>query len=523
MVSPRYWQSLMTRRMRSAPLHLAIALAVACGSEGPVDSAAGSPTDVGADLQPTTPTYEPPGTPLSWQPCDDGFECASAELPRDYADPGGPTVALAVTRLPARDPEHRIGSLFVNPGGPGDSAIDMLHSGAGPRLAAENLRFDIVGFDPRGVGHTPGAIHCAAEAGPYPTHFVTPDNLDREELRVTAERYIDACLANNPPEAFLHATASSAARDLDVLRAAVGDERLSFLGLSYGTLIGATYASLFPDGYRALVLDGAINAEEYLERPGEYALNQTQSLELALGRFFRACAENQSSCAGLGGADPEAAFDALVARANSAPIPAGSAAAVNGEDILSLAGNAMYSKQNWRALAAALTLADRGDASSLRAMLSATEARLAPSDDQFFSLAAVEQRWESDVEAHVLRGQRSWEMFPHFWWNSSSDTWALGLFPIHATEVFRGPFHVPPTSVRVLIVATTGDPATPYLGAQVLAQVLENATLLTLDGDGHTAYGYGGGPSCINSAVEAYFADGTLPADGTVCAQDERF
>jgi pimeloyl-ACP methyl ester carboxylesterase len=511
----------MTQCPHSARLRFVIALAVACSSEGSEDPADGPPADNAVELAPDTPPYEPPGTPLSWQACDNGFECATVELPLEYADPEGPTVTLAVTRLPARDPDQRIGSLFVNPGGPGDSAIDMLHD-AGSRIAGENPRFDIVGFDPRGVGHSSGAIHCDAEEGPYSPYFVTPDNLDREQIRANAQRYIDACLANNPPEVFLHATATSAARDLDVLRAAVGDERLSFLGISYGTLIGATYASLFPDRYRALVLDGALDPEEYLDRPGDYALDQSQAFELALGRFLRACAENQSACSGFGGADPEATFDALVARANSLPIAAGSAAAVSGEDILSLAGSTIYSKYSWRSFAAALTLADRGDASNLRAMLSERDARLGPSDDQFFTLQAVEQSWEPDFEPYVLRGQRAWEMFPHFWFNSGYDTWALGLFPIHATQVFRGPFHVPPSSVPVLVVATTHDPATPYPGAQVLTETLENATLLTLDGDGHTAYAYGTS-RCITAAVAAYFATGTLPAGGTVCAQDVPF
>jgi len=433
---------------------------------------------------------------------------------------------LAVTRLRALDSAHRIGSLFINYGGPGNPVLDWLHDGSGAYWAGKNPRFDIVGFDPRGVGHTPGAIDCQApgdEDGPAPPHFVTPQTLDRDALRRYAQHYVDACIANNSADSFRYTSTGNTARDLDLLRAAVGDEKLTYLGFSYGTVLGATYASLFPQDYRALVLDGGMDPEAYLNRPGDNSLDQTAAFEAELDRFFQACAANQPSCSHFGGDDPARAFDSLVTEADVTPIPVAGAnpTPVSGEDILAVVEQALYRKQDWRTLAAALAAASQGDATLVRSLSDANAAEFAPSDDQFFSLQAVEQNWGSDIESFVQRGERSWEIFPHFWWNSGYSELALGLFPIHALGAFRGPFHVPPEAETVLVVGNIHDPATPYRGAQVLTETLENARLLTMNGDGHCSYG--DNSPCINAAVEAYLTGGTLPAVGTECEQEVPF
>jgi pimeloyl-ACP methyl ester carboxylesterase len=516
----------MLRLSRVLTVPSVISFSIACGqgtTERSLESAGNAASDYPATqaVEPAAPVV----SALDWQPCQNGFECANVDVPRDYSDPEGPTLTLAVTRLRAADPAHRIGSLFINYGGPGDPVIDQLHDGGGSYWGGKNPRFDIVGFDPRGVGHSPGAFDCKAHGeddGPAPPYFVTPQNLDREALRQYAQHYVDACLANNDPDVLSSASTGNAARDLDVLRVAVGDEKLSFLGFSYGTVLGATYASLFPQNYRALVLDGGMDADQYLNRPGDYAMDQSAAFEAALDRFFQACAGEPSVCDHFGGEAPALAFDELVARAHVTPIPAGAnLLPVSGDEILGFAAQSLYRKQDWRVLASALAAASRGNATQLRTAYDARSDWLAASDDQFINLQALEQNWESDIEAFVEQGDRSWELFPHFWWNSGYDLFAWGLFPIEAAGVFRGPFQVPPEAASVLVVGTTHDPATPYHGAQVLTETLQNARLLTMDGDGHTAYG--GNSPCINGAVEAYLADGTLPAVGTACPQEVRF
>jgi pimeloyl-ACP methyl ester carboxylesterase len=467
---------------------------------------------------------------LEWTACADGFECANALVPRDYANPNGPKLRLAVTRLPAQDQEHRIGSLFVNFGGPGGDAVATLQAIGKDLFASLNERFDIVGFDPRGTGESESAINCKVNQetlGLYAQPFTTPENLNVRVWIARAQRLVNACVSRNRSILPYVATAS-VARDMDLLRRAVGDRKLSYLGFSYGTFLGATYASLFPTRYRAPVLDGALDADQYINRPMESLLQQSAGFERALGRFFQACAANQEACLGFGGDDPHRAFDDLVAQADVNPIPAfgDDPRAVDGEDMLSAAILGMYAKQLWPLLAEALAEAQSGDATVLRFIADVSYGWLPdgtydPAADRYFTLSAAEQRYTSDVSTFRKAGRNSWGLFDHFWWNSGYVELPLGLFPIQARGIFYGPFHASRQAPTILVVGTTYDPATPYRGAKRLVAELGNALLLTMKGDGHTAYG--GNSACIDAAVDAYFVVGTLPAPGTVCAQEVPF
>ena len=467
---------------------------------------------------------------LAWTDCAEGFQCATAALPRDYSRPRGPKVNIAVTRLPARNTAQRIGSLFVNFGGPGGDAVSSLHAFGAFLFETLNERFDIVGFDPRGTGESELPVDCKVNQetqGIYAQPFTTPQALDGFAAR--ARSLVEACVRNNSDTTLRYASTGNAARDMDVLRAAVGDAKLSYLGFSYGTFLGATYASLFPSNYRALVLDGALDADAYINRPSENLLVQTAGFERALDRFFEACAANQTACLGFGGTDPHAAFDDLVARANANPIAAtgDDPRPVDGDDIIWAAGGIVYAKQLWPQLAQALVAARDGDGTLMRDLSNGSYGRnpdgtFDPGLDRYFVLSAIEQRYtSSDVDTYVAAGQASWEMFDHAYWNTGYSELSLGLFPTHAQGVFRGPFRASPSAPATLVVATTYDPATPYRGSIRLVNQLRNARLLTMQGDGHTAYG--GNSPCIDAAVDAYLNQGTLPAAGTVCKQDVPF
>jgi pimeloyl-ACP methyl ester carboxylesterase len=467
---------------------------------------------------------------LAWADCADGFQCATAALPRDYSRPRGPKTNVAVTRLPARNVGQRIGSLFVNFGGPGGTAVDTLHAFGALLFESLNERFDIVGFDPRGVGQSESPIDCQVNQetqGIYAQPFTTPHRLQGFVAR--ARNYVDACVRNNSETTLRYASTANVARDMDALRAAVGDAKLSYLGFSFGTFLGATYASLFPRNYRALVLDGALDADEYINRPSEHLLVQTAGFERALGRFFEACAANQTACLGFGGTDPHTAFDELVARADLAPIAAAGddPRPIDGDDIIWVAANAIYAKQLWPALARALVAARDGDGTLIRQRANNSYGRnpdgsYDPGLDRYFALSAVEQRYpSSDVETYLAAGQASWAMFDHAFWNAGYSELPLGLFPIRAQGVFRGPFRASGSAPTILVIGTTYDPATPYREAIRLVSQLRNARLLTMQGDGHTAYG--GNSPCIDAAVDAYLNQGTLPAAGTACKQDAPF
>jgi pimeloyl-ACP methyl ester carboxylesterase len=472
---------------------------------------------------------------LSWAACGTaaagtaaGVQCATAALPMDYQQPQGTQVQIAVARVPAREPTQRIGSLFFNFGGPGAPAVNYLQTAGAGIFSALNARFDIVAFDPRGVGQSAPSIDCRVNQeteGLVPRPAPTPIGLDAAALVARAQRYVDSCLANNG-EILRHVSTANVARDMDALRAAVGDTRLSYLGFSYGTFLGATYAALFPDRYRALVLDGPVDPESWIHDPVSSSAIQLDAFEVALARFLAACAADQTACSGFGGSDPSTAYDALLASAAATPIPAPRYTAdprpVTADDIRDVTAQLLYAKQFWGLLAAALAQAASGDGSSIRAIMDLIVSPPGdPTLDRFFTIAGSEQQWPRNVDAYLERGAREWVDQPHFWYQFAYAEIPFALWPVRDGDAYGGSFAIGPSSPTPLVIGTTYDPATPYSSAVSTVKALGNARLLTMEGDGHTAYARNS--ACVNSATEAYLIVGTLPAEGTVCQQEVPF
>ncbi|MGR6964233.1 alpha/beta hydrolase [Geodermatophilus sp. URMC 61] len=472
---------------------------------------------------------------LSWAACGTtedgtaaGVQCASAAVPLDHDEPDGEVVQIALARVPATDAANRIGSLFVNPGGPGGEFVTSLQEAGAGRFAALNARFDIVAFAPRGVAPSTPAIDCRVDpetGGPVVMPTPTPFDVDLDVLVAKAQSYVDACLANNG-EILEHLSTANVARDLDLLRAAVGDDRLTYLGYSYGTLIGATYASLFPEGYRALVLDAAVDAEGYLNDPLSMTAEQAAGIEVALARFAEACAVDQVACSGFGGTDPYLAYDQLLAAAQARPIPAdaypGDPRPVSADDIRGVTIRLLYAKQLWGLLGLVLSEAAQGDASFIRALLDQVFRADNTSADRQFAIGASEMRYpRDDLQVYLDRGAESWASFPHFGGNSGYTEIHYALWPVHDEDAFTGPFEASGSAPAPLVIGTTYDPATPYAWAERLTDDLGTARLLTMEGDGHAAYG--GESACIDSTTEAYLVGGALPAPGTVCRQETVF
>jgi pimeloyl-ACP methyl ester carboxylesterase len=472
------------------------------------------------------------GQTLNWQACTpDGWQCATFKAPRDYGNPHAGFVKIAVTRLPATDQAHRIGAMFINYGGPGGTAVDTTQAIGKDLFGAVNDKFDLVAFDPRGVGQSTPSIDCKANQetqGIYSKPFTTPENLDVGALIAKDKAYIQQCVSLNR-DILPYVSTANVARDMDGIRAAMGDSKLNYFGFSYGTFLGATYASLFPDNYRSMVLDGPVDANAYINNPSAGLREQSAGFEVGLGRFFQACAADPSFCQ-FGGADPWAAFDKLVSDASTVPIPVPATAKdprpLDGDDVTAAAAIAMYNKGNWPFLATALSQASKGDGSLLRILADAFWGRnddgtFDPASDRYFTIGAIEQRYSPNVQTYLDAGDNSWGMFPHAFWNTGYVEVNYALWPIHARDAFRGPFQASPSSPKLLVIATTYDPATPYRGARRLVKQLGNAELLTMVGDGHTAFG--GNSPCIDTAVVAQIETLTLPPDGTVCQQDVPF
>jgi pimeloyl-ACP methyl ester carboxylesterase len=452
---------------------------------------------------------------LDWTDCGDGFQCATATVPLDYGHPRGQTIELALVRKPALDQANRIGSLFLNPGGPGGSGITFVRT-APPAAFQLVSRFDVVGWDPRGVGLSEPVFDCGLENSAAEFVFERPQTIDPAAFEADVRATADACVANNPALAPNMSTANTA-RDLDLLRQAVGDEQLNYFGVSYGSAIGATYATMFPGRARAMVIDSPMDVQGYYDQPAEFWREQASSFENLLDRFFTACVAAGPSC-GFGGADPEAAFDDLVDRLNREPLPGPDPApSLNGDMVLRSAVSTLYHIAFWAPFAEALNAAAAGDAGPMLAYLDENASGLG--NDAQIAVLSVDQRFDRRVEQYFANGEHNYGLFTHFWWDGGYGDLIQGIWPVEDRGAFRGDLENPAGAAPILLIANTYDPATPYVGAQRLVADLGNARLLTYQGDGHGAIRTF--DPCLLQPFVDYLNAGVLPPEGARCV-DQR-
>jgi pimeloyl-ACP methyl ester carboxylesterase len=459
----------------------------------------------------------PPQVPyLDWTDCGDGFQCATATVPLDYDHPRGRTVQIALIRRPAIDQANRIGSLFLNPGGPGQSGIDFVRAAPPPAFQAVS-RFDVIGFDPRGLGASRPAVLDCGDSPAFRSPLPRPDSVDKLAFLVDTFDYVRDCRVLNR-DLLAHLSSANVARDLDLLRAAVGDPRLNYLGFSYGSVIGATYASLFPGRARAMVLDSPIDVQKYYDNPNGQWREHAGGHEHVLDRFMAACTASPAGC-GFGGADPKAAFDALLARLDVAPIPSSDPAdprLLDGDTVRFIFESGLRARFLWPFLAQGLSLAQQGDGGGLLAFAggSGNPAR----DDFQNGVLGVDQeyrRWP--ILDYFTLAERSYRDFPHFWFLSGYWDLVRAQWLAEDFDAFRGRIRNPSHAAPILLVGMTHDPATPYFQAERLAADLGNARLLTFDADGHGAITTL--DPCVLENVTRYLDDGILPAPGTTCVQ----
>jgi pimeloyl-ACP methyl ester carboxylesterase len=468
---------------------------------------------------------------VTWSPCGDApsVTCARISAPLSYRHPNGRQIKLFVARSKATG--DRVGTLFFNFGGPGGTAADAVEAAGADLFPALGEHYDIVGMDPRGVGQSTPSIDCKVDQetdGIYSQPFTTPDNVNPSALIRKDLRYIARCGRLNG-DILAHVSTANVARDINLIRRVLGEDKISYLGFSYGTFLGATFASMFPDRYRRMVLDGPLDADSYVNEPMDALSSQSDGFERALAHFLQACARDQTACAGFGGDDPQDALDELVARANAAPLPASGddPRPVDGDDVLAGTVVALYNKFNWPFLARALAAADNdNDGTALRILADAFYARnddgsYDPISDRYFTIGATEQQYPRRLSTYFKAGKRSWTEHWHTFWNNGYDELNYGLYPYRDRDAYLGPFRIPDRAATPLVVATTYDPATTYRGALNLVRDERNARLLKVRGDGHTAYG--NGSPCADSAIETYLITGALPPAGTVCTQEVPF
>ncbi|MFD9982781.1 alpha/beta hydrolase [Streptomyces massasporeus] len=466
------------------------------------------------------------GQKPAWRRCGvPGFECATLKAPLDYAKPSSGDIRLALTRKKATGPGKRLGSLLVNPGGPGGSAIGYVQAYAGIGYPAEvRARYDMVAVDPRGVARSE-PVRCldGPDMDTYTQTDSTPDDGRETDGLVAAYRtFAEGCGAG-APRLLRHVSTVEAARDMDIVRAVLGDEKLNYVGASYGTFLGATYAGLFPDRAGRLVLDGAMDPSLPARRLN---LEQTAGFETAFRSFAKDCARQSDCPLGGKGTSPGRVGEnlkAFFAKLDTRPVPTGDADGRRLTESLATTGviAAMYDEGSWEQLREALTSAMKeNDGSGLLVLSDGYYERDADGaySNLMFANAAVnclDLPSSFDTPDEVSRALPEFEKAsPVFGRGLAWAALNCAYWPVQATGE---PHRIEAKGAApIVVVGTTRDPATPYRWAKALAGQLSSARLLTYEGDGHTAYGRGS--SCIDRTINAYLLRGTPPTDGKRCS-----
>jgi len=450
---------------------------------------------------PTDRGQEGPKT-LRWRACASRFECATLEVPVDHERPNGREISLGLVRQTARDSSRRIGTLLLNPGGPGGSAVTFVEDVAPQLDDAVQDRFDIVGFDPRGVGRS-NAIDCAGEREMYLADPTIDDDDDRDALLATSRAFVADC-ARKYEELLPHLGTRDVARDMERLRVALAEDELTFVGLSYGTVLGQVYADMFPKRVRAMVLDGVVD----LAVSGiESARLQALGFERVLKAFADDC-RAKPLCPIT--QDPIGAVERVIEAAERGPLPA-PARSESAEPGLVTLGlfEAMYSPSLWNSFSTAVAAAVDGDASSLARLGEAYFDRA--SFEVYFAVSCLDSEWPG-VEELLATAETAARVAPHFGQSLVADYIRCSLWP-SPPRPLASP--VADQAPAMLLVSTTNDPATPYAGGVAVADRLPGSVLLTKVGNGHTAVV--SGDPCIDRAVTSYLVDLELPTKGTRC------
>jgi pimeloyl-ACP methyl ester carboxylesterase len=481
-----------------------------------------------------------PPPKIAWSPCYQGFgpyECGTVQVPLDYDNLGVAAVSIALIRLPASDPVHKIGTLFFNPGGPGGSGVDFI-LGMGAYIAySEEVRaqFDIVAFDPRGVGRST-ALRCyGADKQWQYWPYVFPMTEGEEEIW----REVDETLANQCDQRgsklYDHMSTADAARDLDLLRQAVGDEKLHYVGYSYGTYLGMTYINLFPQNVGRVILDGNIDPVAWSTgAPGESeTLPFTYRLKSAVGgqaeimEFFRLCDEGDSPFSG----NTENRFAAMADKLRAEPLiittPSGYSYPFTYADLIGTVWGSMYSSYSWPDLAAFLAglekmlpadtlgsllyklwttegfITKRGFPHYYNAMEAFPAIGCADSDNPQVFTAWHDAAVASEADGYLGPG---WT-----WASSTCLPWGGDK-----SDRYIGPWNAQ-TDVPILIANTLYDPATRYEGALTNHGLLSNSGLLIVHGWGHCTLGFS---LETDLAAADYLLHGELPPEGKVYEQD---
>jgi pimeloyl-ACP methyl ester carboxylesterase len=496
--------------MTFRPLALAITLALtitACGNPS-------SSSDTTAPSLDTTTDFIV--NPIVWSACDGStntkVECGNIEVPFDYADPEQGSFVLYVKKHNAASPADRIGSMMVNPGGPGFGGSSLADDAR--YYFSQDLidRFDIIAWDPRGTGESTPAVNCVDTFDEYFGLDSPPETPEEKQALIDASQAFNDKCAENSGTILPYISTQASAQDINSLRLALGEEKVSFFGFSYGSELGTTWATMFPETVRAIVVDGAVDPNASSTEEG---MNQAKGFEGQLATFLKQCSE-KTTCAFHNGGKAEAAFDKLVLDIDTTPLEVSKDRTPVTQGVLFTAvAQAMYSDYYWPQLSEALSEAQNGDGKGILQLYDDYYQR---KDDgtygneleAFLAISCLDdpgatstEEVDSHIEDFIAAAPR---LGGNFAYGYSCALWPVKqAAKVNITGKGAGP---------IVVVGTTGDPATPLDSTRKMAQGLEQGILIVVDANQHTGYGAN---SCVVKAVDDYLIKLTVPANETTC------
>jgi pimeloyl-ACP methyl ester carboxylesterase len=497
------------RRSTAVAVAFAVVLigVVAAGPAGPAAAASPASESIAAK----------PSPKLDWSSCGGDGECAELTVPLDYQNPdNGTTIKIPLFRVRATDSKHRIGSLLMNPGGPGAPGVEFVQSFATALPDEIRERFDIVGFDPRGTGDE-NAVECRDNLDDIFSLDYSPDTSEeRAQLGAGLQQLAQEC-EQRSGDMLPYVSSENTARDMDRIRQAVGDKKLTYVGYSYGTYIGTLYAKLFPKKVRALVLDGAIDPNL---SGVEIGVEQAVGFERSLDAFLVNCSQNRR-CPFYNGGDPAGAFDRLTAQVDVQPLPARNGRTLGGGEFDLGVAQALYSGESgFPQLQQALAAAQRGNGNRLLQLSDQYTGRRRDgtydsSQPAFWAIGCLDGPAIGGPDAFQAAEDHFRAAAPRVGISLLNAGlicayWTVPPVPNPAPIRITG---IPP----VVVIGTTGDPATPLKWSEGLAQEISSAVLLVAEGTQHTAF-VTAFNTCVDDHVVKYLVDRTPPPNGTRCA-----
>ena len=500
------------RRVAVAALAVATLLgATGCGLFGSADNGDRGPGNNQAELS----RYY--GQSVTWSACEGSYQCAQYQVPLDYSNPAGESITIKMLKSPAKDPTKRLGSLVVNPGGPGGSGIEFAQYASGTISSSVLDQYDVIGFDPRGVAKsTP--IECLD--GPQTDQLIAtlgaPATATQEQRVVQVSRELGANCHERSPSLTPAIGTTAAARDMDILRQLLGEDKLNFLGISYGSLLGLMYADQFSSRVGRFVLDGVIDPAI---SNADLARGQANGFQVALARFIADCPKHKDCPLPSGEAAGLNKIDSWLTTIATAPIPAQANRPLNRTLAVNGIVSSLYDENDgWPQLRPALAAGFKGNGKPLLEMVDSFTGREPDGSyrsnavDALYAVSCLDRPDRADA-AQTHQFAQEWSTTaPTFgpelaWANLPCATWpAPASFVPHAVTAA--------TEIPVVLVGTRYDPATPYAWAEAVSKQLPNNRLVTYEDDGHTGYGDN---SCVNRAVDEFLIAGQPPTPGATC------